>query len=286
MRMKLAFGAGYLALAMTGPAAASDCGSLDSLRWLLGDWRAEGGATTLHESWRAAGPRTFEGVGTERAAGDGAVKGEETLRLVEMSDSVFYVAKVAHNELPVAFRLNQCGDGRFVFANPAHDFPRRIEYRQEQDDRLSVHVSDGAAKGFTLEFARNAVPAGPAADPAAAVLAAEDARFAAMTAADPEAMRRWIADDLWYVHSSGQVDTQNGLIESIVKKRLRYIAVAPIKRQVVLADSGTAYVTGHGLFTVAAGRAELNLELRYLAIYGRAQAGDWRLRAWQSLRLL
>ena len=39
----------------------------------------------------------------------------ETLRLVTMSDGVFYIAKVADNELPVPFRLARCTDGVLVF---------------------------------------------------------------------------------------------------------------------------------------------------------------------------
>ncbi len=109
-----------------------------------------------------------------------------------MADGVYYLSKVTHNELPVAFRLSECADGRFVFVNPAHDFPKRLDYVREGEDRLKVRVSDGADKGFTLDFARMPVPAADL----DAVLAAEDARFAAMVAADPEAMRRWFADDL------------------------------------------------------------------------------------------
>lgn len=261
-------------------AEAPGCASLDTMRWLLGDWTADGNDTTFHESWKELGPRTFEGTGVERAKPDGAAKGGESLRLVEMAGGVFYISKVTHNELPVAFRLNVCSDGVFVFDNPEHDFPKRLEYRRQPDGRLKVTVSDGAGKGFALDFARAAASG----DDKAAVLQAEDARFAAMIAADADAMRRWFASDLWYVHSSGQVDDREGLIAAIRKGVLRYSAVAPMKRQVILADERTAIVQGTGLFTVAAARAEMNLELRYLAVYART-GGDWQLRAWQSLRL-
>lgn len=278
--MGRSFVSAMLAALLATPAFAADCGSLASLRWLLGDWTADGNETSFHESWVEVGPQTFEGTGIERSKPDGAVKAGEVLRLVEMAGGVFYISKVTHNELPVAFRLNACSDGVFVFDNPVHDFPKRLEYRREPDDRLTLAVGDGADKGFALNFARSAAPA----DAKARVIAAEDARFAAMIAGDAGAMRRWFAADLWYVHSSGQVDDREGLIASIRKGVLRYGAVAPLKRQVIMADARTAIVQGTGLFTVGAGRAELNLELRYLAVYGLAGA-DWQLRAWQSLRL-
>ncbi len=141
----------------------------------------------------------------------------EELRLVEMADGVFYIAKVTHNELPVAFRLSECADGRFAFVNPTHDFPKRLDYVRQGEDRLVVRVSDGADKGFTLNFTRTQVPAASA----DAVLAAEDARFAAMVAADPEAMRRWFADDLAYVHSTGSVEDREQLIASILSGKLQ-----------------------------------------------------------------
>lgn len=139
---------------MPWPAAAADCASLAELRWLLGDWAADGDKTSFHESWAELGPQTFEGSGIERAKTDGAVKGSEVLRLLEMAGSIFYVSKVAHNDLPVAFRLTSCEEGRFVFENPAHDFPRVLEYRRDGHDRLVVRVSDGGEKGFTLDFRR------------------------------------------------------------------------------------------------------------------------------------
>ncbi len=266
-----------LASVSASASAAPACGTLASLRWLLGDWVANGGKTTFHESWTEVAPHTFEGTGIERAGPDGAISGE-ALRLVEMAGTVFYLSKVTHNELPVAFRLNECEDGRFVFDNPAHDFPRRLEYVLAPDGALTVNVSDGGEKGFSLKFARSAAPGDPA-----PVLAAEDARFAAMVAADAGDMRRWFADDLVYVHSTGQVESRDQLVESIASGRTRYVAVTPGERQVVPLGSDSAIVRGRGRFQVAAGGNALDLQIRYLAVYGK-QDGVWRLRSWQSLR--
>jgi len=258
-------------------ADAADCNSLDSLRWLLGDWNADGSKTSFHESWRELDGQTFSGTGIERSKADGAVKGAEDLRLVAMGDGVFYVSKVSHNELPVAFRLTSCADGLFVFENAAHDFPRRLEYRRG-DTALTVRVSDGADKGFTLEF-RPGSSAGPP-----AVLADEDARFAAMVAADPAAMAPWFTEDLVYVHSTGLVEGREQLIDSIASGRAKYVAVTPSEREVVSLAPDAALVRGRGRFQVAANGVPLDLQIRYLAVYGR-QDGKWRLRSWQSLRI-
>lgn len=271
-----------LLVAGCGPviAQAGNCDSLESLRWLLGDWAADGSKTSFHETWTELGPRTFEGTGVERLKSDGTIKSSEVLQLVEMSGEVFYVSKVTHNVLPVAFRLSECEGGRFVFVNPGHDFPRRLEYQRGEQGTLAVRVSDGADKGFTLNFARVAIsPAGS--EP---VLAAEDARFAAMIAANPVEMHRWLAADLEYVHSTGEVENRDQLINSIVSGRKRFIALEPGERRVTFLGEGAAVVQGPARFRVAAGATPLDFEVRYLAVYVHVD-GIWQLHAWQSLRL-
>lgn len=269
-----------LTLATTTAVAdpAPSCDSLASLRWLLGDWVADGKKVSLHDSWTEVTPHTFEGAGVEHSKLDGSTKAAEALRLVEMAGEVFYISKVAHNELPIAFKLNHCSDGRFVFDNPSHDFPRRLEYLLGPDGGLTVNVSDAVDKGFRLNYLRGAPPGG-----APTVLAAEDARFSAMVAADAGEMRRWFADDLEYVHSTGQVESRAQLIDSITSGRMRYVAVTPGERQVVSLGGDAAIVRGRGRFQVTAGGNALDLQIRYLAVYGK-QDGVWRLRSWQSLR--
>ena len=146
-----------LACAHAAPAHAdaASCPNLESVAWLLGTWRAESRDTVIAETWVAVSDTTYEGHGVTRSRSDGSIRDEEDLRLVEMGDGVFYVAKVAQNERPAAFRLTSCAGGRLVFENPAHDFPRRIEYRRVDDARFEAHVSDGGSRGFRLEFSRS-----------------------------------------------------------------------------------------------------------------------------------
>ena len=261
------------------PALADGCGSLADLRWLLGEWRADGDRTTFQESWTESAPQGFEGAGIERSKADGSVKGAEALRLVEMAGGVFYVSKVSHNELPISFRLTGCDGGTYVFENPGHDFPKRLEYRRDGEDRLVVRVSDGGAKGYTLEFQR----AAQANDATAAVLAAEEARFAPMVAANADEIRRRSMADLVYTHSNGRVENREQLIDTIVSGRMQYIEVQPAERNVGFTGPTTAIVRGRGNFRVKTGETLLDLRLRYLAIYVLSE-GSWQLRDWQSLR--
>lgn len=141
------------ATGLAGPTARADsCDSLQAVEWLVGDWVGRDGDKTVVETWKKITADTFEGSGTTTRAGKPA--GSESLRLVRMADGVFYLAKVAHNPLPIAFELTQCSAQALVFENPAHDFPRKLEYRLDEDNNLSVRVSDSKDKGFTLAFRR------------------------------------------------------------------------------------------------------------------------------------
>lgn len=127
---------------------------LDNLEWLLGTWRTTGASRVSEEQWTRITPDTWEGTGRTLDSATGRVLGVESLRLVHMSGEVFYLAKVDHNELPVAFRLTRSGPGQAVFENRSHDFPKVLDYRVAGGDSISVRVSDGADKGFTLDFVR------------------------------------------------------------------------------------------------------------------------------------
>jgi hypothetical protein len=269
------------ALAWPVLSGASECAALPVARWIIGDWVAGGEKSVFHETWTASGPQTFEGIGSERSMADSRPVNSEELRLVEMAGGVYYLAKVKHATLPVAFALTECSVDRLVFENTDHDFPRRLEYRHEADGRMVVAVSDGKDKGFTLSFERTAA----APDPGAPVLAAEDARFAAMIGADDKELGSWLADDLQYVHSTGQVENRQQFVGSIVSGERRYLKVTPVERQALMLDDHSALVRGRGLFQVMTGGKKLELNLRYLAIYGLGGDGRWRLRSWQSLRL-
>lgn len=139
--------------------------TLTQLTWLSGEWQASMGKSTVLERWQAVSGDSFEGEGQTIAA-DGKVKQQESLRLVQMQQQIFYLAKVSHNSLPVAFKLEECTAGRLKFVNMAHDFPKQLEYilkPVEQtaglaaaQSQLQVHVSDGAGKGFSLLFLKQA----------------------------------------------------------------------------------------------------------------------------------
>ena len=146
--------AGGALLVAAACAQAAPCSNLDPARWLLGEWATESGDQRILEVWREVSAKTFEGRGVTTARTDATVLDGEDLRLVAMLDAVYYVAKVAHNPYPVAFRMTVCEASRLVFENPTHDFPKRLEYALRPDGGLEVTVSDGVERGFKLQFRR------------------------------------------------------------------------------------------------------------------------------------
>ncbi len=139
-------------LSISSVSHAHSCNSIQSLNWLLGYWETDDDKNTVTELWQKISPLTFEGAGETRAKQTDVLQSSESLRLVEMSDEVFYIAKVDHNKRPITFKLTQCEGMKAVFENHEHDFPKILEYRIGTDNRLTVNVSDGKDKGFNITY--------------------------------------------------------------------------------------------------------------------------------------
>lgn len=116
---------------------------LEDLQWLEGEWQRQTRAGPAVERWT----RTENGL-----AGEGfALRGEqsmltETLMLLQMGESVIFLAWPVENPYPVAFPLVSSENGAFVFENTTHDFPQRIIYSRESADTLTV-VIEGPGEG-------------------------------------------------------------------------------------------------------------------------------------------
>lgn len=128
------------------------------------------------------------------------------------------------------------------------------------------------------------VRASAATDPAAAWRAADDARFAAMVAADPVKLAAVFSDDLIYVHSNGKLDTKASFITAITTGVSAYHSIAYEQRE--FREVSPGLVLMHGRCRVQLGKAAPynELYLSFLAAY-RLEKGAWRFIGWQSCRL-
>jgi hypothetical protein len=118
---------------------------------LLGEWISENSSGVTIENWEQVSQHSFEGFGKTISADSNKVKSYESLRLVKMSGQIFYIAKVSHNILPIAFALTTCSDSMAIFENADHDFPKKIEYKLQAHDKILVTVSS-EDNGFGIQF--------------------------------------------------------------------------------------------------------------------------------------
>lgn len=124
---------------------------------------------------------------------------------------------------------------------------------------------------------------GPNDKAAAEVLAADDARYAAMIAQDFAALDRLLADDLLYTHSTAVTDSKPEYLAALRGGKYRYKAA---RRE------GTS-VRIHGTIAIVNGRSFLEVDVdgvprslanAFVNVWVRTPAG-WQMTAWQSTPL-
>lgn len=115
------------------------------------------------------------------------------------------------------------------------------------------------------------------------ILKLDASRFAAMTRGDLDELRRILADDLTYTHSTGVTETKQEFLAGIESGNLKYQSI----------ESGEAKARIYGTVAVINGRAnvkvnsrgqEQSFSIRYIDVYVRRN-GKWQMVAWQSSRL-
>jgi len=149
------FSATALLLSLTSPLAlANSCDSLAPMSWIAGEWTAQSSQVSIKESWQRLSDNTFDGLTITSLTADGKVLADDQMRLVDMGDNVFLIAKVTGNDLPTSFKLTSCKDNKFTFENHWHDFPKIISYQFVDDKNVAVVISDGRKKTFNLAYKR------------------------------------------------------------------------------------------------------------------------------------
>lgn len=136
---------------------------------------------------------------------------------------------------------------------------------------LLVAVGSGCAA------ARGAGPTGQPEEAAVADL--ERARFAAMVGKDTASLRRYLASDLVYTHSSGAVESRDEFLAHLAGGQLSYGSIEPAELRVRVVDE-TAIINGRAELVVGSDR----FAVRYLDVWVRRD-GRWQMIAWQSTRL-
>lgn len=109
--------------------------SVNDLAWMSGHWSSG----DVEEIWLAPKGELMLGMSrTVRASGKTAF---EFIRIAKTDDGIAYIAQPGGRP-PTAFKLVEAKPFRVVFANPGHDFPKRIVY-ELRDGKLCARVDDG-----------------------------------------------------------------------------------------------------------------------------------------------
>jgi len=115
---------------------------------------------------------------------------------------------------------------------------------------------------------------------AAEVLAADDARYAAMIAQDFDALGRLLADDLLYTHSTAVTDTKAQYLAALRGGKYRYKA-ARREGTTVRIHGTTAIVNGRSLIDVDVEGVPKSLANVFINVWVRTPGG-WQMTGWQS----
>lgn len=114
---------------------------IDDLAWMAGHWTLTKDGVVMEEIWTE--PRGGVMLGMHRDAKE-AKASFEFFRIATTAEGIVYFAQPGGRPA-TPFALAESGERRAVFANPQHDFPKRLIYWLE-DGKLCARVEgDGEA---------------------------------------------------------------------------------------------------------------------------------------------
>jgi hypothetical protein len=145
----------WAALAAVGMGCGPSAGPTpaESLSWLEGTWTHQEGELTTEERWVETPDGRLLGAG--RVTVDGKLGFAETLAISVGQDGLVLTAWPAGKD-PVRFAEETRDAASVTFGNPDNDFPKRLSYRVQDDQKLSVRATGKGPAGprnetWTLE---------------------------------------------------------------------------------------------------------------------------------------
>ncbi|HEX7114641.1 MAG TPA: DUF6265 family protein, partial [Steroidobacter sp.] len=127
--------------------ATASAGSPLSLDWMAGQWCNRHGSEFSEEHWFPNRGGLMLGV-NRSVSEDGTTF--EFLRIEFTGERARFVAQPG-GAPPTTFELASSGPHEVSFANPQHDFPKRIFYKRDRET-LIARIDDGTDNGQAIEF--------------------------------------------------------------------------------------------------------------------------------------
>lgn len=123
--------------------------------------------------------------------------------------------------------------------------------------------------------------ASQAADPAKEVLAADDARSAALQKADADALQRIYADDYRLIGRNGSVTRKQEQVNGFRTGAVRFTSVEPLEREVQILGPTAAVVWSRERVGILVDGKDNGGDLRYTRVYV-LRNGQWQLLSAQA----
>jgi len=122
--------------------------------WLAGNWCGENAKRRVEEYWMRGAGGLMLGVGRTLAPGR---KAQFEFMRIEMVDGLPHFIAQPQGAAGTTFKQSAAGDDWVQFENPAHDFPKRVEYRRSGDELKATIAGpgeDGKEMTIPYEFKR------------------------------------------------------------------------------------------------------------------------------------
>jgi hypothetical protein len=141
--------------------AGARAATIDDVAWIAGCWAIEDAEPGSGEQWTAAAGGTM--LGTNRAVRDGQMAAHEFLLIRETEDESLVYLAAPEGRTATAFTLISVGPTLVAFENALNEFPERIIYRLEGENRLVARIEgtvDGELTAVDFPMQRIACPGG------------------------------------------------------------------------------------------------------------------------------
>lgn len=113
--------------------------SFSDLNKLSGKWSSNEGVL-FNEHWKVVNDSLMTGLGFSLQGSDTAFA--EKMKIFINGDSVYFAAKTDPEEGFISFTLQEAGRNKWVFINPAHDYPNIIQYEIKDDTLLNAFTAN------------------------------------------------------------------------------------------------------------------------------------------------
>jgi 2-iminobutanoate/2-iminopropanoate deaminase len=110
---------------------------------ILGSWQMNRQRDQILETWTKKDEHSM--IGKSFGIANGNTTLQETVLWTKEADGIYYipVTEDQNDQKPIRFKMTSGEKNRYVFENPAHDFPKRIVYDFKNEKILHAWIDGG-----------------------------------------------------------------------------------------------------------------------------------------------